>query len=124
MTCALELGQIIVTPRAEEELAREGTTVDQLLARHVTGDAGNVATLQRVLNLLSNEWRMAVVSTYETAHGEEVTVYTTPDRSSTLVHMSPSKKAFRRHTQERAHVTEMAPAPAGLAAAAAGNLFH
>lgn len=83
------VGDIVVTPRAQEVLERAGLEACDLLARHQSGDWGIVSPEQRQLNELSLEQRLNVVSTYETPLGELVTVFTKADRSYTLVHLAP-----------------------------------
>ncbi|MBX7167884.1 MAG: hypothetical protein K1X74_16240 [Pirellulales bacterium] len=91
------VGEIVVTPRAQEVLDRAGVEASVLLARHQAGDWGSVSPEQRRLNEMSLQQRLHLVSTYETPLGDMVTVFTKADRSYTLVHLAPPQPAAASH---------------------------
>ena len=84
----LELGRVVVTPRASEALQAGGLKLEDLLNRHRSRDWGNVSDEVAKVNELAVENRFALVSAYDTPTGERVTVFTRPDRSHTLVHVA------------------------------------
>lgn len=98
MIAKFNLGQIVATPRAVEALTRSQLSVDEILARHVAGDWGDVSDEQWGLNELSLLEELALISTYATALGDRVTVFTRADRSYTLVHLAPYPPAAGHQT--------------------------
>lgn len=85
----LELGQVVVTPRAKETLKAWGCAVEKILARHQAGDWGDISENERKLNDEGIDNHLDVVSSYSSNNGSQVTVFTKSDRSYTLVHVSP-----------------------------------
>ena len=86
------LGQIVVTPKAEEALHDWGQSAESLLARHQSGDWGDVSDEQRRVNEDGLGKRFNLVSCYHTPSGQSLTVFTKADRSFTLVHISLDRR--------------------------------
>ena len=87
-----KLGQVVVTPRADEMLQAWGCAVEEILERHQAGDWGDVSESQRQLNEEGINKDLDVVSTYSNNNGSKLTVFTKSDRSYTLVHISPTTR--------------------------------
>ncbi len=83
-----QLGEVVVTPRASQALAASAQTLDELLARHQSGDWGEVTAAERQLNDEGIDQRFNLVSNYRTCRGERLTVVTRADRGSTFVHLA------------------------------------
>jgi hypothetical protein len=83
-----QLGVVIVTPRATQALAESALSLDDLLARHQSGDWGDISAAERRLNDEGVAQRFNLVSTYRTRRGDRLTVVTRADRGSTFVHLS------------------------------------
>jgi hypothetical protein len=78
-----EPGQIVATPGALEALRTSGDDPLAYLARHLTGDWGDVDEHDRHENELSlqNGWR--ILSCYRLEDGTRIWVITEADRSAT-----------------------------------------
>ncbi|MBX9789899.1 MAG: hypothetical protein K2Y37_13360 [Pirellulales bacterium] len=83
------LGEILVTPRARQALAASSQSIEELLARHQSGDWGEVTVDERRLNDEGVTKRFNLVSAYRTGNGERLMIVTKADRTTTLVHLSP-----------------------------------
>lgn len=84
-----ELGQVIVTPTADEALQASGQSASELLSRHQSGDWGEVSDQERRVNERGLARPMSLLSKYRTLRGDRVTVVTKADRTVTLVHIDP-----------------------------------
>ena len=84
-----DLGRVVVTPKASEVLEAGGLKLEDLLARHRSGDWGDVSDETAEINEQAVQKHFALVSRYATPAGERVTVFTRPDRSFTLVSVAP-----------------------------------
>jgi hypothetical protein len=80
----LPLGAIYATPGALRVLDRAGVSPTTLLARHASGDWGDVPPEDAQENRLSIERGFRVLSSYRVAD-ERVWVITEADRSSTTL---------------------------------------
>jgi hypothetical protein len=78
----LELGQVVATPGAIEELKRAGQTASHFLNRHLSGDWGDLTEEDRQLNDEAVENGERVLSSYTLATGEKLWIITEADRSS------------------------------------------
>ena len=83
-----QLGEVIVTPRARQVLDDSALSLDDLLARHQSGDWGEVSAAERRLNDEGIAKRFNLVSNYGTRRGDRLTVVTRADRGSTFVHLA------------------------------------
>jgi hypothetical protein len=83
-----EVGEIIVTPAANDALATNGLTLDDLLARHQAGDWGDVSAQIREVNQRGLVERFNLHSTYRMPDGRRVIVVTNRDRTTTMVHLA------------------------------------
>ena len=81
------LGRVVVTPRASELLGKFGQSPDDLLARHQAGDWGTITDQQRQINEEGLSASLNLVSAFPTPDGQCVHVFTSADRTSTLVHL-------------------------------------
>ena len=82
----LSLGRVLATPGALRALSEAGEDPFRLLARHASGDWGDLDTHDRRENQrsLKNGWR--VLSSYPIGEdGQRVWVITEADRSSTTI---------------------------------------
>ena len=80
-----DLGQVVGTPGALRALAEAHQPPIELLARHVTGDWGELADEDRGENERSVEQGLRVFSAYKLRTGVKVWVITEWDRSATTI---------------------------------------
>jgi len=85
-----EIGEVVVTSRAEMALRAWGLPLDSLLARHQAGDWGDVSELERQCNDEGILRRYNLVSHFRTPSGELIMITTRADRSYTMVHLGPA----------------------------------
>lgn len=78
-----ELGQVVITRNALEALAPED--VQRSLARHVSGDWGEVDSHDRLVNEQALASGCRIFSVYRGRGGQRFWVITEADRSSTCV---------------------------------------
>jgi hypothetical protein len=78
------LGTCLVTPVAREHLAANGVAEGSLLARHATGDWGELDPEDRRENEFSVRRGFRILSSYVVA-GEKVWLITEADRSGTTI---------------------------------------
>jgi hypothetical protein len=78
------LGECQITPAAREHLAAAGVAEGDLLARHVSGDFGDLCEEDRRENEFSIARGFRVLSSYPVA-GEKVWLITEWDRSRTTI---------------------------------------
>ncbi len=83
MAALFPLGAVVATPAALEALAPEEAPV--LLARHRSGDWGDVPPEDARENELGVREGFRIVSSYEAASGARVWVITEADRSATTI---------------------------------------
>lgn len=83
MTANLPLGRTVITPNALEQLHPED--VPTALARHASGDWGEVDASDWAANDLSVQDGSRILSAYRDAHGVKFWVITEADRSVTTV---------------------------------------
>jgi hypothetical protein len=79
----LELGSVVATPGAIEQLTRAGQSPSEFLNRHLSGDWGDVCSEDRQLNDEAIENGSRVLSAYVLRTGEKLWIITEADRSST-----------------------------------------
>jgi hypothetical protein len=79
------VGQIVATPGALAALEKTGETAAQFLARHVTGDWGELPVEDRTENYLSVQHGFRLLSSYRTLAGDRAWVITEADRSVTTI---------------------------------------
>ena len=75
-TKKFSLGRIVATPGALEALAAAGQSAGEFLARHVTGDWGELHDDDRRLNNLALTDGSRLLSAYVTSKGERIWVIT------------------------------------------------
>ncbi len=86
MAALFPLGRLVATPGALALLAETGENPTALLARHVSGDWGEVPPEDAGENELSVEEGFRVVSSYPVgSDGAKVWIITEADRSSTCI---------------------------------------
>jgi hypothetical protein len=78
----LELGSVIVTLKASRALEEAGQTPDEFLARHESGDWGEVGHAENELSFIKG---YRVCSIYPLSNGETIWIITQPDRSATTL---------------------------------------
>ena len=78
------LGQLVATPGALQALAAAGVTPAQLLARHVTGDWGEVDAEDAAENAFSLAHGFRILSSYPLGE-ERIWIITERDRSATTL---------------------------------------
>ena len=79
------LGEIFITPRAEEALEIAGETAIQFLRRHMSGDWGEVSPEDAQENDLSLQEGFRLLSAYTTVKGQKIWIITEADRNSTTI---------------------------------------
>ncbi len=81
----LELGAVFVTPKASRALMEAGESADEFLARHESGDWGEVGSADWKENGLSLCKGFRVFSIYTLSTSEAIWIITQPDRSATTI---------------------------------------
>jgi hypothetical protein len=81
------LGSTYITPGARDALAEAGQGARAFLARHVTGDWGDVACDDKRENEFSLDKHLRIFSAYHTTEGVKVWIITEADRSATTIHL-------------------------------------
>lgn len=79
------LGQTLITPGALEELQKASTSGLELLARHLSGDWGDLPEEDKQQNELALKKGFRIVSAYNLPTGERLWVITEGDRSATTI---------------------------------------
>jgi len=79
------LGQIVGTPGALHALEEAGQHPAEFLARHVSGDWGDLCEEDVAENELSVEQGFRILSAYKLQSGAKVWVITEADRSATTI---------------------------------------
>jgi hypothetical protein len=79
------LGHLIATPGAPAALEKAGQQPGDFLARHVSGDWGEVPSEDIKENELSLQHGFRLLSAYRTIEGDRIWVITEADRSSTCI---------------------------------------
>src|SRR5271156_3431837 len=80
-----DLGRLVATAGALAALEKTGQDAVEFLARHVTGDWGELPVEDRAENCLSSQHGFRLLSSYRTAAGDKLWVITEADRSSTTL---------------------------------------
>jgi hypothetical protein len=75
-TKKFSLGRIVATPGALEALLNAGQSADEFLARHVTGDWGDLCDDDKSLNDAALEDGSRILSAYQTGKGDRIWVIT------------------------------------------------
>ena len=84
MTAPLPLGKVLATPGALKLLLEAGGRPFELLARHATGDWGELCAFDRRQNEIALREGLRIFSSYETSAGR-VWIITEADRSITTI---------------------------------------
>ena len=84
-TLLFGLGVLVSTPGALEAISKSGETIETFLARHSTGDWGDVCPDDKKENDLSATSGFRLLSVYKLPDGRKIWVITEADRSSTTV---------------------------------------
>ena len=79
------LGQILTTPGALEALNQTNQEAVILLARHVTGDWGDLVEEDKQENEYSVDKELRIFSAYSLENGVKVWIITEADRSATTI---------------------------------------
>jgi hypothetical protein len=82
-TSKFELGRVLITPGAMEVVAHEAVVT--ALARHASGDWGELSDDDRRENDLSLAEGLRLLSVYRTAGGTKFWIISEADRSATTV---------------------------------------
>ena len=84
MTAPLPLGRVLATPGALEVLGKDPGQPFDYLARHATGDWGDLCAFDRRQNGVALREGNRVLSSYETPAGR-LWIITEADRSATTI---------------------------------------
>jgi hypothetical protein len=84
MRAPLSLGRVVATPGALKLLLEKGERPFDLLARHATGDWGDLCAFDRHQNEIALRDGLRVFSSYEISAGR-VWIITEADRSITTI---------------------------------------
>ena len=85
MKSLFALGRVVATPGALAALEKAGQQPGDFLARHVSGDWGEVPPEDVNENEFSLKLGFRLLSAYRTSVGEKLWVITEADRSSTCI---------------------------------------
>ncbi len=85
MKSLFTLGHVVATPGALAALEKAGQQPGDFLARHVSGDWGEVPPEDIEENEYSLQHGFRLLSAYHTSAGEKLWVITEADRSSTCI---------------------------------------
>jgi hypothetical protein len=80
-----ELGQVVATPGAWGALQASSTRAFELLARHVSGDWGEVSPEDAEENERGIEQGWRILSSYRLSNSQKVWIITEADRSTTTL---------------------------------------
>ena len=86
-TAKFEVGQLVVTPTAEQALQQNSIPLDTLLSRHQSGDWGDISQTVRAVNESGLKDHFNLQSAYALRDGRRIVVVTNRDRSATMVHL-------------------------------------
>jgi hypothetical protein len=78
-------GRLLITPGANAAIERSGDSVLLLLARHLSGDWGEVSRADAIENELSLIHGFRLLSAYRLKSGQRVWIITEADRSATTI---------------------------------------
>lgn len=87
-----EVGEIVITPAAAAALEAHGQVVAKLLARHQTGDWGDISEQLRAVNERGLVEQFNLQSVYQIPTGERIVVVTNRDRTLTMVHLDSAQR--------------------------------
>lgn len=82
-----QLGQVVVTRQINNDIAEDSKfakEVHKSLARHHSGDWGELSEFDKEVNEEALEWNDRLLSAYETSRGK-IWIITEADRSATTV---------------------------------------
>ena len=79
------LGQVVATPGAAEAMQAANVTAHQFIARHVTGDWGNLDEEDKRENEFSVANNLRILSAYTLPTQVKIWVITEADRSATTL---------------------------------------
>ena len=79
------LGHVVATPGALAAIEKAGQQPGDFLARHISGDWGDVPPEDIKENELSLQQGFRLLSAYHTSAGDKLWVITEADRSSTCI---------------------------------------
>jgi len=85
VTPLFTLGQVVATPVALAALEKACQQPGDFLARHVSGDWGEISPEDIKENQFSLKHGFRLLSTYHTSVGDQLWVMTEADRSSTCI---------------------------------------
>ena len=85
MRSLFPLGQVVATPGALAAIENAGQQPGDFLARHVSGDWGDVPPEDIDENEFSLKHGLRLLSAYHTSAGKKFWVITEADRSSTCI---------------------------------------
>ena len=80
-----DLGQTFMTIGAREALEESNQTANEFLARHQSGDYGDICEDDRKENEFSVKKGFRILSAYKTKLSEKIWIITELDRSSTTI---------------------------------------
>ena len=83
MAVLFPLGKLLATPGALSALLQAKQSPTEFLAKHVTGDWGDLCAEDVTENVYAVAHQLRILSSYTTACGERVWVITEADRSAT-----------------------------------------
>lgn len=79
------LGQTLITPSANDAIEAAGQTPQEFLARHSTGDWGELSDDDCQENEFSITHNLRILSAYRTAKDVRLWIITEADRSATTI---------------------------------------
>ena len=79
------LGTVLMTPGAIKAFERTGEDPDTYLARHASGDWGDINEQDKQENEFSLKHNLRLLSAYHLADGTKIWIITEADRSATTI---------------------------------------
>ncbi|HEY2893773.1 MAG TPA: hypothetical protein VGJ16_06160 [Pirellulales bacterium] len=85
-----DVGEIVITPAAIAALESSGQTLSEVLARHSSGDWGEVSAAVRLVNERGLTEYFNLQSCYSICEGQHLVVVTNGERTLTTIHYQPA----------------------------------
>jgi len=85
-----DVGEIVITPAATAALEASRQTLSEILARHSSGDWGEVSAAVRLVNERGLTEFFNLQSCYSIGEGQHLVIVTNGERTVTTIHCQPA----------------------------------